>query len=124
MVFDSVQTMKAGFGDVLSAESKRESPLRVLDRDEFRQFVTSHRNHILMIDPWGPEKIVDFGAYDNADIGLTDMMENLYAAGFGRNEHSDATGERNVDVPYRVRALEPALSGLAGRERTSASIGE
>lgn len=77
-----------------------------------------------MIDPWGLEKIVDFGAYDSAEIGLTDMMENLFAAGFGRNEHSEATGERNVDVLYRVRALEPSLSGLMGRERSFVSTGE
>ncbi|MGI4983394.1 MAG: hypothetical protein ACRYGL_08705 [Janthinobacterium lividum] len=81
-----------------------------LNRAEFLAFVHANRNRVLLIDPWGLEKIVDFSAMTSAEDCGRAIDVNLHAAGFGEglNDH------------YRVAALLPELPRARPEPNTAA----
>ncbi|MCY0385693.1 hypothetical protein OVY01_00240 [Robbsia sp. Bb-Pol-6] len=93
------------FGRIEETDPERQRLRPRLTRTEFLAFTYAHRNKVLLIDPWGLEKVIDFSAMESARAGSEAVDLNLRAAGFGEglNDH------------YRVAALLPELPvGKAG----------
>jgi hypothetical protein len=70
---------------------------------EFRAFVQEHRYELLLIDPWGPKKVVDFGMAGGVDAALSEFLTNLKEARFG---------DFTATIGYSVQAFVPPRSGL------------
>jgi len=103
MAFKSRDVMEAGFG-TLSAPHPQGSPRpKEMTNGEFRAFVQQHRYELLLIDPWGPKKVVDFGTAGGVDAALSEFLTNLKEARF---EDFTAT------IGYSVQAFVPPRSGL------------
>ena len=105
------------FGRIDETDPVRQRARPRLERAEFLAFVHENRNRVLLIDPWGLEKIVDFSAMKSAETSGQAIDVNLRAAGFGEG----------LSDHYRVSALLPELprsgSELEGGARSpSASL--
>jgi hypothetical protein len=108
MAFKTKEIMEAGFGAVSASPAASHSAhppvLREMSNMEFRAFAYQNRRNILLIDPWGPRKIIDFSIAGGVDAAMSDLLLNLKEARFG-----DFT-ER---VGYIVQAFIPPRGGTA-----------
>lgn len=79
--------------------------LKVLEHPQFADWVLARRNAVAIIDPWGPEKVVDFSsAASRGDVELI-LRVNLREAKF----------DVGPDARYRVSAVDPTRDLKASR---------
>jgi len=108
MAFKSRDIMEAGFGAVgesFSVPPSANPPaLKEMSDGEFRAFAYRNRREILLIDPWGPRKIIDFAMAGGVDSAMSELLLNLKEARFG--DFAEIVG-------YSVQAFVPPRGGTA-----------
>ena len=104
MAFKSREVMEAGFGELSTPHPAGSPRLKEMSNGEFRAFVHENRYELLLMDPWGPKKIIDFGMASGVDAALSEFLINLNEARFG---------DFTATVGYSVQAFVPPLSGHA-----------
>ena len=106
LAFKSAETMEEAFGPVLSQASSDLSTLKEMQNGDFRSFVGTHKDQLILIDAWGPNKVIDFGGRGGVDAAVQAFEDNLREASFG-----DVT----ATIGFSVAPFVPPLSGTRAR---------
>ena len=106
MAFKSRETMEAGFGPVSSPASADMGTLREMQNGEFQSFVSRNVNEMVLIDPWGPNKVIDFSSAGGIDSAADAIHHNLREASFG---------DFTATIGFSVKPFVPPLSGTRTR---------
>jgi hypothetical protein len=106
LAFKTIETMEEGFGPITSDASADVTTLKQMQNGEFRRFVMQHKDELILIDAWGPNKVIDFSGAGGVDAAIQAFEENLREASFG---------DMTATVGFSVKPFVPPLSGTRAR---------
>jgi hypothetical protein len=106
LAFKSAETMEEGFGPITSLASADVTTLKQMQNGDFRSFVAQHKDQLILIDAWGPNKVIDFAGAGGLDAAIQALEDNLREASFG---------DMSATIGFSVKPFVPPLSGTRAR---------
>jgi len=77
------------FGDILKRGDEATQSLFIRSRAEFEKYLYDNREHLLIVDTWGSQRLIEIDATSRPQDVLQSIYKNLKEAGFGQGSSQD-----------------------------------